>query len=242
MNRLCNFPADAAEITSSSRIKTSFNLVITLCFLLFPTILWANPVEVKFIQSGLVNVSSIDQSIQVNLVNSDPDKNFFRENYYQNLNRAYLRKPIAIQLQNAQKLLKKKHPGFSLQILDAARPRAVSRAMYQKMKGTKFERYVANPNKGSMHNYGIAVDLTIVDEGGEELDMGLSPFNKSTVEIYWQFAKMKLGMKLTEKQKINRQLLADVMLAAGFYPLSHEWWHFNGMKKDEARRLYTIIE
>ena len=54
--------------------------------------------------------------------------------------------------------------------------------MYDKMKGTNFERYVAHPEKGSMHNYGIAVDITIVDERGEDLDMGITPFKKNIIQ------------------------------------------------------------
>jgi D-alanyl-D-alanine dipeptidase len=120
----------------------------------------ANDIEKKFIAAGLVDISSIDPTIQVDLVNSDPKKNFFRENYYNGLEKAYLQREIAIKLANAQKLLKSKYPSYSLQILDAARPRSISQAMYDKMKGTKFEKYVANPSNGSMHNYGIAVDIT----------------------------------------------------------------------------------
>ncbi|MGA1867578.1 MAG: hypothetical protein ACMUJM_03425 [bacterium] len=48
--------------------------------------------------------------------------------------------------------------------------------MYDKMKGTKFEKYVANPKMGSMHNYGIAVDVPIVNRNGKEIDMGFTPF------------------------------------------------------------------
>jgi D-alanyl-D-alanine dipeptidase len=190
----------------------------------------------------LVDVSSIDNSIKIDLVNSDPKKNYFRENYYKGLSRAYLRKEIAIKLSKGQKILKTKYPNYSLLILDAARPRSVSRLMYEKMKGTKFEKYVANPNKGSIHNYGVAVDITIVDENGDELDMGFSPFRKSTFEIYWQFVKMKLGFDLNDKQIGNRKLLSETMISAGFLPLSHEWWHYNGIPKDLARKKYHIIE
>ena len=202
----------------------------------------ANDIEKKFINAGLVDVSSIDNSIKVDLVNSDPKKNYFRENYYNGLSKAYLRKEIALKLFKAHKMLKSRHPGYSLLILDAARPRSVSRLMYEKMKGTKFEKYVANPNNGSMHNYGVAVDITIVDENGEELDMGFSPFRKSTFEIYWQFVKMKLRFDLNDKQIGNRKLLSETMISAGFLPLSHEWWHFNGMPKELARKKYQIIE
>ena len=114
--------------------------------------------------------------------------------------------------------------------------------MYEKMKGTKFEKHVANPNKGSMHNYGVAVDISITGNNGEELDMGFSPFRKSTLEIYWQFAKMKLGINLNAEQIENRKLLSDIMISAGFLPLRHEWWHFDGMPKEVARKKYNIIE
>jgi D-alanyl-D-alanine dipeptidase len=223
-------------------LQTIIYSFLVIVFTYFPVAAYPNSIEQKFINAGLVDIATIDKSIQVDLVNSDPRKNFFRENYYQGLQRAYLRKTVALKLSKAQKLLKNKYPSYSLQILDAARPRSISKAMYKKMKGTKFEKYVANPAKGSMHNYGIAVDITIIDKNTQELDMGLSPFNKSTLEIYWQFVKMKMGLMLSKEQKANRKLLSDVMLATGFYPLSHEWWHFNGLEKQKARQLYKIIE
>jgi len=210
--------------------------------LLFPSLGQSNEIENKFIDAGLVDINTIDHSIQVDLVNSDPKKNYFREDYYEGLTRAYLRKEVALKLLKAQKILKAKYPGYSLLILDAARPRSVSKLMYEKMKGTKFEKYVADPKNGSMHNYGIAVDITIVDEKGQELDMGFTPFRKNTLEIYWQFIKMKMSSKLTKEQAANRKFLSDTMKSAGFLPLSHEWWHFNGMPKDEARKRYKIIE
>lgn len=223
------------------RIKLAYILAIITVLLSFGTA-HSNSVEQKFIKAGLIDVNRIVPSIQVDLVNSDSKKNYFRENFYQGLDKAYLRREVALKLKNAQRLLQKKRAGFSLQILDAARPRSVSRKMYNKMKGTKFEKYVANPKKGSMHNYGIAVDITIVDSLGREIDMGPTPFRKSTLGLYWMYAKMKLGFKLTERQKNNRKLLADTMKSAGFFPLSLEWWHFNGMRKAEARKRYRIIE
>ena len=198
--------------------------------------------EQKFIKAGLVDVQSIDSTIQVDLVNSDPDKNYFRKNFYDGLSTAYLQSVVALKLSKAQDILKAKRKGYSLLILDAARPRSVSRLMYDQMKGTKFEKFVANPDKGSMHNYGIAVDITIVDETGQELDMGFSPFRKGSLELYWLYAKQKAGFKLTDKQRENRKLLADTMVSADFIPLSFEWWHFNGMPKSEARSRFQIIE
>jgi D-alanyl-D-alanine dipeptidase len=206
------------------------------------SLLLAGDIEKKFLDAGLIDINIIDSSIKIDLVNSDPEKNFFEEDFYNGLSKAYLRKDIAVLLSKAQGILKKKKPTYSLQVLDAARPRSVSRAMYEKMKGTPFERYVANPNKGSMHNYGIAVDITIVDESGNKLDMGPSPFYSSHTKIYWHYFLKNIGVDISAIQQQNRDLLKHVMIKAGFYPLPHEWWHFNGMKKADARSTYSIIE
>lgn len=201
----------------------------------------ANEIEKKFIKAGLVDIYTIDESIKVDLVNSDPDKNYFRENFYDGLNKAYLRREVAQKLSSAQKYLKAEFSDYSILIMDVARPRSVSQHMYDKMKGTKFEKFVANPNRGSMHNYGIAVDVTIVDENDKEIDMGFTPFYKSNLSIYWGYSKLKM-FDLSEAEKENRKLLSTIMKRAGFLPLSYEWWHFNGMPKDEARKKYRIIE
>ncbi len=76
---------------------------------------------------------------------------------------------------------------------------------------------------------------------GSPVQITLS-FRKSMPAIYWQYAKMKLGFGLTEKQKSNRKRFADAMKKAGFFPLSYEWWHFNGMPKAEARSQFRVIE
>ena len=91
----------------------------------------AGEIEDKFIKAGLVSIHSIDESIKIDLVNSNPDKNFFRENYYGDLSKAYLVKEVAVKLSQAQQNLKKRYPSFSLQILDAARPLSVSKLIVQ---------------------------------------------------------------------------------------------------------------
>jgi D-alanyl-D-alanine dipeptidase len=84
-----------------------FNLIHIFVFIsvlpFFGGLAYANEVEMKFIKAGLVDVNDIDSTIQVDLVNSDPKKNYFRENYYKGLSRAYLRKEIAIKLSKSQK-------------------------------------------------------------------------------------------------------------------------------------------
>jgi D-alanyl-D-alanine dipeptidase len=223
-------------------ISKSYILLISVVLVFISrTNCHSNEIEKKFIRAGLVDIHTIDESIKVDLVNSDPDKNYFRENLYDGLNKAYLRREVAQKLSLAQKYLKSEFPEYSILIMDAARPRSVSKIMFEKMQGTKFEKYVANPKKGSMHNYGIAVDVTIIDSTGKEIDMGFTPFYKSNLSIYWGYAKLKV-FDLSEAQKENRKLLSTIMKKAGFFPLSYEWWHFNGMPKDEARKKYRIIE
>lgn len=201
----------------------------------------SNSVEDLFVKAGLVDVHTVDSSIQVDLVNSSKRKNFFREDFYQGLKRAYLRKAVARKVARAQAILKAKNPELSLLIMDAARPNWVSHRMYEKMKGTKFERFVAKPDKGSMHNYGAAVDITIVDSRGRRLDMGFIPFYKSRIGIAFSYLFSRKG-KLNPEQRRNRALLKRVMLEAGFKPLSHEWWHFNGFNKGYIRKTYSMIE
>jgi D-alanyl-D-alanine dipeptidase len=219
------------------------SLIIIIITLLsgFHSLSYANELEQRFINTGLIDIRRVDNSIKVDLVNSDPDKNYFREDFYQGLNKAYMRDDVAQRLSKAQCYLKSIYPEYSILIMDAARPRSVSKLMYNKMKGTKFEKFVANPQKGSMHNYGVAVDVTIVHKDGKEIDMGFTPFYKSDMHIYLSYARLK-AFGLSKIQKKNRALLKGVMIKAGFIPLSYEWWHFDGIEKNAARKKYQIIE
>jgi D-alanyl-D-alanine dipeptidase len=82
------------------------------------------------------------------------------------------------------------------------------------------ERYVANPAKGSRHNRGMAVDLTVVDREGRELAMP-TPYDDFTERAHRDF------MNLSPEQLRNRELLEKVMVKHGFEPFPTEWWHFD---------------
>ena len=199
-------------------------------------------IENKFIKAKLTKLSDIDKSIKVDLVNSNKDNNFFKMNFYGHLNECYLQNEIVYKLKKAQSLLKLKHQNMSLLLMDCARPRSVSWKMYHKLQGTPFERYVANPKTGSMHNYGAAVDITIVDSNGSHLDMGMNPFYKNRFQLLYAITKNKLSSSLSEEQSANRLLLKSIMEQAGFKPIKLEWWHFNGFSKEVIRQRYDIIE
>jgi zinc D-Ala-D-Ala dipeptidase len=204
---------------------------------------YSNDLEILFLKNGLVDIAKIDSSIKVNLVNSNAKNNFFRENFYDGLQHAYLQGEVAEMLSGAQKIIKKINMDYALLVMDAARPNSISWRMYDKMKGTQFEKYAADPRKGSLHNYGVAVDVTIYDiKTGHFLDMGFTPFYKSDLEMTIQFIKMRTANnKLNKEQVKNRALLKSVMVKAGFIPLGYEWWHFEGLSIEASKQKYIMI-
>lgn len=82
------------------------------------------------------------------------------------------------------------------------------------------ERYVADPKKGSRHNRGMAVDLTLVDKEGKELSMP-TEYDDFTEKAHRDY------MNISEEQIKNRKILEDVMTKYGFIGLTTEWWHFD---------------
>jgi zinc D-Ala-D-Ala dipeptidase len=127
----------------------------------------------------------------------------------------FLRSPAAKALQKVQNELQQK--GLGLKIFDAYRPYSVTIKFWELIKD---ERYVANPAKGSGHNRGLAVDLTIVDlKTGVELNMGTG-FDNFTDTAHHTFTQLSTTILQ------NRKLLKDVMLKHGFNLLETEWWHY----------------
>ncbi len=130
-------------------------------------------------------------------------------------NTTYLRTPAAAALQKVQQELQAM--GLGLKIFDAYRPYAVTVQFWELVKD---ERYVANPSKGSGHNRGIAVDLTIIkSKTGEELNMGTG-FDNFTDSAHHSFTN------LPEEILQNRNLLRSIMEKNGFKALETEWWHY----------------
>lgn len=168
--------------------------------------------------------------------------NFVGRNLYGDFNEAYLHPEAFRKLEAALKMLRSLHPGYGMKIFDALRPRSIQRVLFDFVKGTPQEIYVANPDRGSVHNFGFAVDLTLVDESGQELDMG-TPFDDFTLLAQPRHEEQFITEgKLTEEQVGNRRLLREVMEAAGFKGISHEWWHFNAQTLDFLKANHTIVE
>jgi len=115
--------------------------------------------------------------------------------------------------------------GFRIKLFDCYRPLDIQKKMWEIVPNAD---YVADPKKGSIHNRGGAVDMTLVDANGKELDMGTSFdfFGPEAAHNYQGFSK---------KIRKNRLLLKDIMLKNHFKSFDSEWWHYNlvDSNKDE---------
>lgn len=168
--------------------------------------------------------------------------NFTGQNLYGPFNRLFLHKRAADKLKAAIALLKHEHPGYKFIIYDGLRPRSVQWQLWRKVAGTPQEKYVADPKKGSIHNYGLAIDLSVVDVQGHELDMGTG-FDSFTPLAEPQLEQQKLASgELTQAQLDNRLILRRAMEGAGFKVLPEEWWHFDALGADLVRKQFTIVE
>lgn len=190
---------------------------------------------------GLVDVTELDSSLVVKLMYTQAD-NFTGEVLYDDLSEAYLHPDAAHALVKAQRALKELHPSYSLLIYDAARPMSVQKKMWNVVKGTPKYRYVSNPNNGGgLHNYGLAVDISIQDSSGQPLPMGTKVDHLGAeAHITWESELVRNG-KMSEAERQNRILLRKVMKEAGFRALPSEWWHFNFCSRDVARQKYKLI-
>lgn len=190
---------------------------------------------------GLINITDLDSSLVVKLMYTQTD-NFTGEVLYDNLTEAYLHPDAAYALIEAQKALKKLHPSYSLIIYDAARPMSVQKKMWNVVKGTSKYKYVSNPNRGGgLHNYGLAVDISIQDSLGQPLPMGTKVDHLGVEAHITDEPGLVHNGKMSETERQNRILLRKVMKEAGFRALPSEWWHFNFCSRDVAKQKYKII-
>lgn len=149
--------------------------------------------------------------------------NFTGKVLYQSA-RTFMRLPAAKALVKIQNELKGK--GLALKIYDAYRPYAITEILWENVKD---DRYAADPKKGSRHNRGCAVDLTLINlKTGEELEMP-TPYDDFTIRAHHAF------MDLPENILSNRKTLKTLMEKYGFESITSEWWHydFKGWKNFE---------
>jgi D-alanyl-D-alanine dipeptidase len=107
--------------------------------------------------------------------------------------------------------------GYRIKIFDCYRPLDIQKKMWKIVSNPE---YVANPAKGSIHNRGGAVDITLVSSNGKELDMGTS-FDFFGIEASHNYPNV------SEEVKQNRLVLKTIMTTSGFNSFDSEWWHYN---------------
>lgn len=171
-------------------------------------------VEFQSNDTTLVLLSEVDSSILLD-VKYATTNNFTGQILYP-VAKVYLRNIVAQRLAAVQQYLSQR--GYSLKVFDGYRPLSVQKKMWVVVPD---ERYVADPRKGSRHNRGAAVDVTLVHRAdGSELDMG-TPYDDFTDKAHTGYHN------LPDQVLKNRALLADVMQQFGFLPFKTEWWHFD---------------
>jgi D-alanyl-D-alanine dipeptidase len=203
-------------------------------------------IEQKMLDQGLVNIQDVNPNILVELKYATPD-NFMKKNVYGEMTHAYLQPEMAKKLAQASKFLNQEKPGFKLLVYDAARPNSVQYKLWDALDDLKIPlrqktQYVADPKIGSNHNYGCAIDLTVVDEKGTPLDMGTKYDFFGPLAYPRSEQEMLRQGKLSSKQIANRTILRKAMVKAGFTVNTTEWWHFDGMSKKMARAKYGMIK
>lgn len=196
--------------------------------------------EDRMKEAGLVDVQTINKAIKVDLKYASED-NFLGKNMYGGLKKAYLRKDVALMLSKASNHLRELHPRYSIMVYDACRPVAVQKQLRDRATELGKSRYVASPGK-SLHNYGAAVDVTILDELGVAIDMG-SGFDFFGRESEPRHEKALVDEGVLKQEHIdNRDLLRRAMKHGGFRVMMTEWWHFNAGTREHILQKYDLIQ
>lgn len=162
-----------------------------------------------------VNIDSLNM---LNSMAYADTANFMHQKVYP-CARCFLRPEVAQALEEANEIAQDK--GYRIVIYDCYRPISIQHKMYKIVNNPE---WVAQPTKGSNHNRGAAIDLSLADENGNLLDMGGAFDDFSDVSRY-SYAN------ISKEARANRKLLRNIMVRAGFSPYESEWWHFDFKQK-----------
>lgn len=198
----------------------------------------------KYNDYGLVNVSALQPSIKIDIKYATTD-NFTGKILYTEDVGAYAEPALAKAVAQAQETLKSIDKDLSIVIFDAARPISVQKDMFEVVRGTESERFVANPYgefAGGFHNYGMAVDVAIVDKNGDMLDFGTGYDSFEDIAHSGGEAELVKNGLLSFEAYNNRQLLYYVMGKHGMLPYAYEWWHFQLTYKESDKAKYKLLD
>ena len=211
--------------------KPKFRFALLVLFLILSFQAFAQdgpPKEDNKREARLVELITLDPSIKLD-IRYATDNNFVGKKVYLEA-RAFLQKPAAKALVKVHQKLKKQ--GLGLVIFDGYRPWSITKLFWEVTSEDK-RKFVANPAKGSKHNRGCAVDLSVFDlKTGQLIDMP-SGYDEFTERASPDYAGG------TEKERANRDMLRRLMEEAGFTVNPNEWWHFD-FKDWEKYAIYDI--
>ena len=192
------------------------------------------------IPEGFVELGDAD-GLLVDLRYASTD-NFTGRNLYGSFNRLLLHALAAGKLRRAAVLLGAERPDLRLKVGDGFRPNRVQRVFWAAVAGTGLERFVADPARGSVHGFGLAVDLTLASAAGRDLDMGTGFDDFTSLAEPRLESEYAASGALSRAQVGNRRLLQSIMERAGFAGIPVEWWHFDALPADEVRAAFPLIE
>ena len=167
--------------------------------------------------------------------------NFVGRDLYSPLDCAWLHRDAAAAIERVVDWLAQRAPGHQVLLLDALRPHRVQEQLWEALAGTDLQMYLAPPERGSIHSFGMAVDITILDPSGQELDMGTGFDDMTELSHPVLEARHLASGALTAAHAANRQLLRDAMFQAGFVGINSEWWHFDCGDRVLVRRDFTKV-
>jgi zinc D-Ala-D-Ala dipeptidase len=180
------------------------------------------------------------QGIAVDLRYATPD-NFVGRDLYSPLDCGFLHKDAAAALERAVAWLAERHPDYKFLVLDALRPQRVQEQLWHALQGTDLLGYIADPARGSIHSFGMALDVTLVDAHGSEVDMGTG-FDDLSERSHPAKETLLLARGELSAQHIeNRRRLRGAMFQAGFVGINSEWWHFDCGDRLKVRRVYARV-
>ena len=178
--------------------------------------------------------------VQVDLRYASPN-NFLKRDLYAPFDCAWLHREAAAALERAVAWLRARAPGHTLLVLDALRPQRVQQQLWDALAGTGLQMYLADPARGSIHSYGMALDITVLDPQGAELDMGTGFDDMTELSHPALEAGFLAAGALTEEQVGNRRLLRAAMEHAGFLGIRTEWWHFDCGERERVRATFRRV-
>lgn len=167
--------------------------------------------------------------------------NFVGRDLYSPFDCAWLHRDAAGALERAVAWLAQRRPGCQALILDALRPQRVQEQLWDALEGTGLRIYLADPARGSIHSFGMALDITLLHEDGREFDMGTGFDDMTERSQPGKERELLASGELTQAQVDNRQLLRDAMAHAGFVGISSEWWHYDFGDRELVRRTFKRV-